>query len=114
MRQFFNFTDSTALIIGGGSGIGKEIALAFCEQGANVIIAGRGEEKLAATSIEINNSAEGTCSYSVVDITSEASIENLMSFTSNKFNGRLNILVNSAGTNIRAPIEDVSLEDFQK
>ena len=113
MRQFFNFTNSTALIIGGGSGIGKEIALAFCEHGANVIIAGRGEEKLAATSIEINNSAEGTCSYSVVDITSEASIENLMSFTSNKFSGRLNILVNSAGTNIRAPIEDVSLEDFQ-
>ena len=114
MRKPFDFEKSTALIIGGGSGIGKEIALALCGHGANVVIAGRGEDKLAVTAKEINDVAEGHCSYYVVDVTSEISVDKLISSVNIKFGGKLNILVNSAGTNIRAPIEDVSLADFQE
>jgi len=114
MKEPFNFTDSTALIIGGGSGIGKEIAAALCGHGADVIIAGRIEEKLSATTSEINKTAEGRCSFLAVDITLDNSIEKLISSTSEKFGGKLNILVNSAGTNIRAPIKDVSLDDFKE
>jgi NAD(P)-dependent dehydrogenase (short-subunit alcohol dehydrogenase family) len=114
MREPFNFFDSTALIIGGGSGIGKEIAAALCEHGAKVIIAGRTEERLSSATKDINNSTPGKCSYLVVDITSENSIETLITSASEKFRGKLNILVNSAGTNIRAPIADVSLENFKE
>ena len=114
MRQPFNFTKATALIVGGGSGIGREIASALCEHGAEVIIAGRSEEKLSSSAREINNSFEGRCSFFPVDIVSKTSIQNLISKTSKKFNGKLNILVNSAGTNIRAPIEEVSLNDFKE
>ena len=114
MKKPFDFNHSTALIIGGGSGIGKEIALALCEHGANVVIAGRNEEKLALTSAEINKTVEGQCSYVVVDVTSEISVEGLILSVDAKFDGKLNILVNSAGTNIRAPIKDVTLVDFQE
>lgn len=114
MIKPFDFKSSTALIIGGGSGIGKEIARSLCEHGANVIIAGREEQKLDVTTKEINIASQGHCFYNKVDVTSKESVENLITEVSSKFDGRLNILVNSAGTNIRAPIEDVSLSDFRE
>ena len=114
MKQLFDFNDSTALIVGGGSGIGKEIAIALCENGARVLITGRNEEKLITTKEEIDSLVSGSCDFVVSDVTLESSVDDLMSTASEIFSGKLNILVNSAGTNIRAPIEDVSLEDFQE
>lgn len=114
MIKPFDFENSTALIIGGGSGIGKEIARSLCDHGAKVIISGRREEILIKTHEEINANANGLCSYFTVDVTSEKSVQNLMSEVDNRFGGKLNILVNSAGTNIRAPIEEVSLSDFKE
>jgi NAD(P)-dependent dehydrogenase (short-subunit alcohol dehydrogenase family) len=114
MKKLFDFSNSTALIVGGGSGIGKEIAMALCENGASVLITGRNKEKLIATKKEIDSLASGPCSIVVSDVTSETSVGDLISTASDVFSGKLNILVNSAGTNIRAPIEDVSLEDFQE
>jgi NAD(P)-dependent dehydrogenase (short-subunit alcohol dehydrogenase family) len=114
MKEPFNFKNSTSLVVGGGSGIGKEIAQSLCDHGAQVIIAGRGEEKLISTHNEINENAKGLCSYCLVDVSSETSVQNLMSQVDSKFEGKLNILVNSAGTNIRAPIEDVTLKDFKE
>ena len=113
-NKLFDFTGATALIVGGGSGIGKEIAKALCGHGANVAITGRSKEKLAAVKQELDLLDKGACHIIPADITSEASVKEMMLSAASLFSGKLNILVNSAGTNIRAPIEDVSLEDFQK
>ena len=61
MKKPFDFKNSTALIIGGGSGIGKEIAKSLCDHDANVIIAGRNEQKLITASEEINRDTKGIC-----------------------------------------------------
>ena len=114
MKKPFNFENSSALIIGGGSGIGKEVAKSLCEHGADVIIAGRQEQKLISAKDEISSDTNGYCSYLIVDVTVEKSVDELMSEVGRKFNKKLNILVNSAGTNIRSPIEDVTLSDFQE
>ena len=114
MRKPFDFNNSSALVIGGGTGIGKEIAKTLCEHGCKVIIAGRREDVLNETVDEINAAAEGNCSCSTVDVVSEKSIHNLISIVGKKFDGKLNILVNSAGTNIRAPIEEVTSQDFKE
>ena len=114
MNQPFDFSDATALIIGGGSGIGEEIGQALCDHGAQVILAGRDEQKLQNACAQIDKTETEKCSYVTVDVTSESSIETLMSTVSDRFDGKLNILVNSAGTNIRAPIEEVSLDDFKE
>lgn len=113
MKGFFDFSGATALIIGGGSGIGKEIAQAFCGHGAQVILAGRDEKKLESACASINKAEKRECKYAAVDVTSEAAVETLMSIVSDCFDGKLNILVNSAGTNIRSPVEEVSLEDLK-
>jgi len=110
----FEFTNATALIVGGGSGIGKEIALALCKEGANVVITGRSEDRLNLVVKEVDSLEKGTCHAISSDVSSEESVKSLMSAVSDIFSGKLNILVNSAGTNIRAPIEEVSLKDFQE
>ena len=110
----FDFTNATALIIGGGSGIGKEIAIALCKNGADVVITGRNKDKLNSVKKKIDILGKGLCYPISSDVRSEESVKGLMSTISDLFSGKLNILVNSAGTNIRAPIEDVSLKDFQE
>ena len=110
----FDFTNAAALIVGGGSGIGKEIAIALCKNGADVVITGRNKDKLNSVKKKIDILGKGLCYPISSDVRSEESVKGLMSTISDLFSGKLNILVNSAGTNIRAPIEDVSLKDFQE
>ena len=114
MTDPFDFTDATALILGGGSGIGKEIARALSERGARIILAGRSEEKLKETVREIGGVDPNRSGYKTVDVTDEKSIGELIEYVSTVFSNKLNILVNSAGINIRAPIEEVSLTDFKE
>jgi NAD(P)-dependent dehydrogenase (short-subunit alcohol dehydrogenase family) len=113
MLEPFNFNGSKALVIGGATGLGKEIAIALAGHGADVIIASRNIEKLKATSKNINSGdISGSCTYFDVDISSSHSIEQLVSNVSKMNDGKLNILVNSAGMNIRNPIEKISIDDW--
>ena len=114
INEIFNVNNSTAIVVGGGSGIGKEIAMALCANGANVLITGREIKKLKIVKKKIDLLESGNCSVFISDVTSESSIKKLISFASELFSGKLNILINSAGMNIRSPIESVSLEDFQE
>tara|TARA_B100002052_G_scaffold299177_1_gene336004 strand:- start:12664 stop:13431 length:768 start_codon:yes stop_codon:yes gene_type:complete len=111
----FNFKGSTALVVGGATGLGREIANALATHGADVIISSRNEKKLNAVSDQINElDISGNCSYKQLDITNKDSIEDLSTFVSEKTNSKLNILVNSAGMNIRNPIEKIDLDDWDK
>ena len=75
-----------AIITGGGTGIGKGIAVSFAKEGADVIIIGRRKEVLEETSkLEPNK-----ITYVVGDITKEESIKNLMEYVNKKF-GKLDI-----------------------
>ena len=112
-KRPFDFNQSLALVIGGGSGIGKEIAAALAEHGANVLIAGRRNDILSQACDEINALNCGDCHYYRVDITDENSLDKLFDFVCEHFGSELNILVNSAGTNIRSPLEDIIPEDFK-
>lgn len=114
MKQPFDFSGASALIVGGGSGIGKEIGKALIQHGADIVISGRSEERLTAAREEISAAGDGQCHVVAADVTSEESVAELMSTVSELSPNGINILVNSAGTNIRAPIEEVSLEDFKE
>ena len=111
----FNFKGSTALVVGGATGLGREIANALATHGADVIISSRNEKKLKDVSDQINElDISGNCSYKPLDITNKDAIEDLSTFVSEKTNSKLNILVNSAGINIRNSIEKIDLDDCDK
>lgn len=88
----------TALITGGGSGIGRATAEAFLREGAAVAITGRDESKLRSACSEYQSL--GRISYRPCDLTRFDQVRELITWA-NESLGRIDILVNNAGANIK-------------
>ncbi len=85
----------TAIVTGGGTGIGLAIAGRFHQEGASVVICGRREDKLKEAAAGIPGNRD-RFSWIRADVTVESDIERLMSFAAKK-TGKIDILVNNAG-----------------
>lgn len=99
-----------ALVTGAGSGIGKISAIQLAQIGAELVLLGRNEKKLAETSSQISKSA-GKCKWYSVDVTKTKEISNSVQ-TIRKECGEIDVLVNSAGVNIPQKAEDVTIESW--
>lgn len=104
-----------ALVTGGGRGLGYSIARALAAQGAQVAIDdlyvdqnGVGAAQTAADSIEKSG---GSALALQEDVTSEAGAQAMVEATVERY-GRVDILVNSAGNFARAPIQDLSVKEW--
>nr|WP_310616825.1 SDR family oxidoreductase [Pantoea cypripedii] len=95
----FDLQGKTALVTGGGSGIGAAMAEALAAAGAAVILAARREAQLAEVAQRLGGSARYLCA----DITRQAELSALAADC-----GAVDILVNAAGVNLRQPFEEVS------
>jgi NAD(P)-dependent dehydrogenase (short-subunit alcohol dehydrogenase family) len=102
-------SDRSALVTGGGSGLGRAIALAFAAEGASVMIAGRHEAALAQTVA----AGSGRVRSVVADVTLESDRQRIVEATTAAFGG-LDILVNSAGILESGTIETTSLEAWDR
>lgn len=105
----FSLAGRVALITGGGTGIGLEIARCMAVAGATVIITGRREEILKASAAELGERAH----YLVNDICDLASLDGLVEELEATY-GPLDILVNNAGINMKKPALEVTDEDFSR
>ena len=105
-----DLTGKTAVVIRGTSGIGRAIGLGLTEAGADVVPSSRRADQVDAAATEIE--AKGRKSIRVVsNVSDRASIENLLSESVAAF-GKVDILVNSAGTTKRQPTIDVDEETW--
>ncbi|MGF1730209.1 SDR family NAD(P)-dependent oxidoreductase [Photobacterium kasasachensis] len=100
-----NFENSVVLITGGGTGIGKATALAFITQGAKVIITGRRQSVIDQTVQELGSQAYGIAG----DISKHGEPARVIEKVISEF-GRLDVLVNNAGTGSMGPLSDTSDE----
>src|SRR6266511_2918705 len=101
----------TAIVTGGGRGIGKAIAGRLAEAGANVVIASRKLENLEAT-VEEFSSYPGRVLPIVCHVGRVDQLDNLVKETERQL-GHIDILVNNSATNIgQGPALDVSDEMF--
>lgn len=100
------FDGEVALVTGGGTGIGKAVALAFAECGADVAIASREMDHLAPVAEEIENRGAQACA-TTVDIREYDAVE-AMTETVVKELGGIDILVNNAGANFLTPTESLT------
>ncbi|CAM5495611.1 SDR family oxidoreductase OS=Streptomyces alboniger OX=132473 GN=CP975_11165 PE=4 SV=1 [Streptomyces alboniger] len=106
------FAGRTALVTGGGSGLGRAIALAFAAEGANVVVAGRTEASLKETA-DLVEEAGGTALAVTADVSRPADLTALVAATVERF-GALDVAVNNAGV-LRAgqPVTELSEEDWR-
>ncbi len=99
----------TALVTGSTSGIGLGIARALAAQGANIVVNGFGDAA-AIAAIEKGLQALGTATmYHGADISRPSQIEDMVRAAESRF-GRVDVLVNNAGIQHVAPIEDFPTE----
>jgi NAD(P)-dependent dehydrogenase (short-subunit alcohol dehydrogenase family) len=101
-----------ALVTGAGTGIGRAASIAYARKGATVVLAGRREAELRDVANEIDG-AGGHAAVVPTDITDESAITRLISGTVERF-GKLDIAFNNAGICAYKPIEQLSVEEFDR
>ena len=98
-----------AIITGGGSGIGLAIATKFVEEKFTTIIVGRDQQKLDAAQQKLG----ALCVPIICDLTDLNALPKLVEDIINK-HGKVDVLVNNAGINMKKEFTEVSNEDFQR
>jgi NAD(P)-dependent dehydrogenase (short-subunit alcohol dehydrogenase family) len=102
----------TALITGANKGLGKAMAIALAAEGARVALVARGAELLNGVAAEIAASGGDAAAFAL-DITSEEQVLTLETQVVERF-GKLHILINNAGINVRKPITGFTLEEWHR
>jgi gluconate 5-dehydrogenase len=111
--DLFKLNGQVALIVGGNRGLGLSMAGALAEAGASISIAARDKDTNEAAVREIQSEYQVDVISNVCDVTDESSVKDAVEKTIERF-GRIDILINSAGINIRGAIESLSVADFNK
>ena len=102
----------SAVITGGGTGIGQAIALAFAREGAQVAVAGRRKEKLDETLRLLHQ--EGCPAMALeCDVTSAQDTQRLVKVAEDAF-GKVNVLVNNAGALSVSTVENIAEDDWDR
>ena len=112
IRQF-DLTGKTAIITGGSKGLGLAMAAGLASAGASVMLVNRNADEGRTAAQELSQTFGTTALSFAADITKQADTEAMVNATLSAF-GRIDILINSAGINIRGAIDDVSPDDFMK
>lgn len=107
----FSLKGKTAIITGGGSGIGKAIATTFAKQGAHVCVLDFNADNGASTVSEIETE-QGTASFYKCDVANQEQMESIFSEIAK--NNAIDILVNNAGIAHVGNIENTNSDDLDR
>ena len=106
LQQLFGLDGRTALVTGGSSGIGRAIASALADAGAHVLVAARTAATIDETVAAIRNAGESADGI-VADLSSRAGAHALADAA-----GTVDVLVNSAGINLRPPMAELDEDSW--
>jgi NAD(P)-dependent dehydrogenase (short-subunit alcohol dehydrogenase family) len=110
--ELFDLSGKVAIVTGGGSGIGRQMAQGLAEQGANLVLCARKPERCEEAAAELEQL--GVRAFGMrCDVRDPAEVDAVVSRTKDEL-GRIDILVNNAGTSWGAPAEDHPLDGWQK
>jgi gluconate 5-dehydrogenase len=112
IRELFDLTGKTAIVTGGSRGLGKEMAEALGEAGANLMLCARRAEWLDPTIAEFRGRSF-ECEATLCDVSQPEQVQAVIDQTINKF-GKVDILVNNAGISWGAMPEEMPLERWKQ
>lgn len=110
-RNYFDLKNRVAIVTGCSGGLGVQMAKALASQGATIVAVARRENKIQEVAEEISKDFNVPTWYYKCDITSTENVNEMVDAVVEKF-GRIDILINNAGTGAVAPAEDITDEQF--
>ena len=111
MKSYFDLKGQVAIVTGCSTGLGVQMAKALANQGANIVALARRKAKIDAVAKEIADEFGVQTLAIPCDITDTAAVDAAVDEVLQKF-GRIDILINNAGTGAVAPAEDITDEQF--
>lgn len=112
VRQLFDLSGRVAIVTGGSVGLGRQIAEALAEMGANLVLCARKKERCEQAAEELKKLGVDAVALAC-DVKNPVNIQDVVNAAVGRF-GRIDILVNNAGTSWGAPVEDMRLEHWNK
>lgn len=111
--QLFDLTGRVAVITGGSKGLGLAMAAGLASAGARILLVNRHADEGAQAAQAITDTYPVSALSFSGDVTRQGDMEAMAQMAMNEW-GRIDILINNAGINIRGPIDGLSHEDFRK
>ena len=109
----FDLSDRVAIITGGSKGLGEAMAAGLASAGAHVFLVSRHEDEAQAAASRIAEEYPVRAIGVAADVTEPEQVASMVHRCNQEF-GKIDILINNAGINIRGPIDELSLDDFRK
>ncbi|MCH7626830.1 MAG: SDR family NAD(P)-dependent oxidoreductase, partial [Chloroflexi bacterium] len=110
MLPEFSLEGRTAIVTGGGRGIGRAIALVLAEAGADVVVTARTQSEIAQTAKEVEALGRRALALQA-DVSSSSQVDSMVERALDEF-GRIDILVNNAGKLLRMPVVPLPDQDL--
>ena len=111
-KKLFDLSGRVAIITGGSIGLGRQMAEGLAEMGANLVLCARKKERCEQAAEELKQLGAKTSALAC-DVKNPDDIRSVVQETVSQF-GRIDILINNAGTSWGAPVEDMRLEHWNK
>ena len=109
----FELHDRVVIVTGGSKGLGKAMAAGLASAGANLVLVSRNQAEVEAAAAEISRDYGVQAIGLQADVTSEDQVQTVVDTCVEKF-GKVDVLINNAGINIRGPVDELSLEEFKQ
>lgn len=113
MKDIFKLDGKVAIVTGGAGGIGEALAMGLSMHGATVVVSSRNPEAIEKVAEKITGESGNESVAIVSDVTDENSVKSLIDAVVDKY-GRLDILVNAMGLNIKHDALEYPMEDWDK
>jgi len=112
VKKLFDLTGRVAIITGGSVGLGRQMAEGLAEMGANLVLCARKKERCEQAALELQKLGVKTLALAC-DVKDPAGVQTVVEAAVNEF-GSIDTLINNAGTSWGAPVESMTLEQWNK
>ena len=110
-RNYFDLTGRVAIVTGASGGLGVQMAKALASQGANIVVFARRQQQIDEVAAAIAEEFGVETMAVRCDITDTENVDSAVASVLDRF-GRIDILINNAGTGAVAPAEDITDDQF--